>query len=55
MGARLKYNVVFAKREVWQEGKGEVLIYKQKATKIRPRNAKLLQKKKTTVCQCYSV
>lgn len=46
MGARLKYNVVFAKREVWQEGKGEVLIYKQKATKIRPRNAKLLQKKK---------
>lgn len=55
MGERLKQNVLFARREVWQEGKGEVLIYKHKATKIRPRNAKLLQRKKTTVCQCYAV
>lgn len=38
--------MVFARREVWQEGKGEALIYKHKATKIGPRNAKLLQRRK---------
>lgn len=38
--------MVFVRGEVWQEGKGEALIYKHKATKIRPRNAKLLQRKK---------
>jgi len=40
------YNMLFARREVWQEGKGEALIYKHTATQIRLRNALLLQKNK---------
>lgn len=44
-GSRTTYNMIFARTEVWQEGKGEALICKHKAAKIRPRNAQLLQKK----------
>lgn len=39
------YNMILARREVWQEGKGEAVIYKHKATQIRPKNVQLLQKK----------
>lgn len=47
--------MVFARREVWQEGKGKALIYEHKTTKIGPRNAELLQRKRTqsvSVIQC---
>lgn len=47
--------MVFARREVWQEGKGKALIYEHKTTKIGPRNAELLQRKRAqsvSVIQC---
>lgn len=39
------YNMILARRKVWQEGKGAAVIYEHKATQIRPKNVQLFQKK----------